>query len=107
MEANRLFHILDNRMTKEAALKELVEVAKLAKRCLGFTGRERPTMKEVAAVLEDLRSSHGHPSLPQNSLAGDIAEPSSRSLHNANVQESFSLVASFGIETGSSREDGN
>ncbi|KAF8369560.1 hypothetical protein HHK36_032423 [Tetracentron sinense] len=107
MEADRLFHILDNRMTKEAALKELVEVAKLAKRCLGFTGRERPTMKEAAAVLEDLRSSHGHPSLPQNSLAGDIAEPSSRSLHNANVQESFSLVASFGIETGSSREDSN
>ncbi|KAF8369558.1 hypothetical protein HHK36_032421 [Tetracentron sinense] len=99
MKAGHLLQILDDGVKKDAAYEELLAVAKLAKRCLKLNGIKRPTMKEVAVVLEDLRSSHVHPSLPQNSLAGDIAD--------ANVQKSSSLVASFGIETGSSREDGN
>ncbi|KAF8403614.1 hypothetical protein HHK36_011718 [Tetracentron sinense] len=99
MNAGHLIHILDIRMTNEAAMKEFVAVAELAKRCLELIGRERPTMKEVAAVLEDLRSSHGHPTFSQRNPSYAIAEPSSHSPHNSNGQNlKNNLVAFSGFE---------
>ncbi|KAE8683453.1 putative gibberellin 20-oxidase [Hibiscus syriacus] len=52
---NRLFRILDEKVAKEGAVEQIKEVAKLAKRCLSVKGEERPSMKEVAQELEDLR----------------------------------------------------
>ncbi|GMI78372.1 wall-associated kinase 2 [Hibiscus trionum] len=52
---DRLFEILDEKVAKERAAEQIQEVAKLAKRCLSIKGVERPSMKEVAQELEDLR----------------------------------------------------
>ncbi|XP_062081381.1 wall-associated receptor kinase-like 1, partial [Humulus lupulus] len=50
--SSRLFDILDGQVLKEAPKEEILIVADLAKRCLHLSGRNRPTMKEVAKVLE-------------------------------------------------------
>ncbi|KAK8681796.1 hypothetical protein V6N13_054197 [Hibiscus sabdariffa] len=52
---DRLFQILDEKVANERAVEQIKEVAKLAKRCLSIKGEERPSMKEVAQELEDLR----------------------------------------------------
>ncbi|CAO2837573.1 unnamed protein product [Amaranthus hypochondriacus] len=57
MENSRLFDILDARILEEGNEEEFVAVAKLARRCLKMNGKERPTMREVAMVLDQIRSS--------------------------------------------------
>ncbi|KAL8505085.1 hypothetical protein ACS0TY_016335 [Phlomoides rotata] len=51
MEENNLSDILDPEILKESQMEEIVDVAKLARRCLNLTGKRRPTMKEVVAGL--------------------------------------------------------
>ncbi|MBA0647935.1 hypothetical protein Goklo_015738 [Gossypium klotzschianum] len=55
LKNDRLFEILDDKVAKEGAVKQIKEVAKLAKKCLNVKGEERPSMMEVAQVLEDVR----------------------------------------------------
>ncbi|MBA0765067.1 hypothetical protein Gotri_014328 [Gossypium trilobum] len=55
LKNDRLFEILDDIVAKEGAVEQIKEVAKLAKKCLNVKGEERPSMKEVAQVLEDVR----------------------------------------------------
>ncbi|XP_062079175.1 wall-associated receptor kinase-like 9 isoform X2 [Humulus lupulus] len=57
MEENSssLFDILDGQVLKEAPKEEIVVVADLAQRCLHLSGRNRPTMKEVAMELERIQ----------------------------------------------------
>ncbi|KAL6992838.1 non-specific serine,threonine protein kinase [Sarracenia purpurea var. burkii] len=59
MEENRVAEILDPRILKEEGRRgrdqEMVAVAQLARRCLNFSGKKRPTMKEVAVELEGIR----------------------------------------------------
>ncbi|GMN55019.1 hypothetical protein TIFTF001_024147 [Ficus carica] len=57
MEENRLFDIVDPQVVQEGEREGIIAFANLAKRCLNLNGRKRPTMKEVAAVLEDIRKS--------------------------------------------------
>ncbi|KAF5467869.1 hypothetical protein F2P56_012080, partial [Juglans regia] len=57
MEENNLFHILDERILKEAVKEELITVANLAKRCLNLDGKKRPSMKEVSMELEAVQIS--------------------------------------------------
>ncbi|XP_062079196.1 wall-associated receptor kinase-like 9 [Humulus lupulus] len=47
-----VFDILDDQVLKDAPKEEILIVADLAKRCLHLSGRNRPTMKEVAKELE-------------------------------------------------------
>uniref|UniRef100_A0A5B6YYW6 Putative wall-associated receptor kinase-like 10 n=1 Tax=Davidia involucrata TaxID=16924 RepID=A0A5B6YYW6_DAVIN len=54
MNENRLFEIFDPQVLKEGRKEELVAIAHLAKRCLHPSGKERPTMKEVAVNLEGI-----------------------------------------------------
>ncbi|KAL5581539.1 hypothetical protein UlMin_013981 [Ulmus minor] len=51
MEENRLFEILDAQVTK-GPKEEIVVVANLAKRCLDWNGRNRPTMKELSEAQQ-------------------------------------------------------
>ncbi|XP_062079206.1 wall-associated receptor kinase-like 1 [Humulus lupulus] len=57
MEENSssLFDILDGQVLKEASKEEIIVVADLAQRCLHLSGRNRPTMKEVAKELERIQ----------------------------------------------------
>ncbi|XP_012570052.1 putative wall-associated receptor kinase-like 16 isoform X2 [Cicer arietinum] len=54
MEENRLFDIVDERVTKEGEKEHIVAGANLAYRCLEMNGRKRPTMKEVTLELEGI-----------------------------------------------------
>ncbi|XP_074286069.1 wall-associated receptor kinase-like 22 [Silene latifolia] len=56
METSRLFDIVDSRILEKADEEDLVAVANLAKKCLNINGKHRPTMKDVASALEEIRS---------------------------------------------------
>nr|XP_027088459.1 wall-associated receptor kinase-like 1 [Coffea arabica] len=55
MDENRLDSILDCQLLDESIKEEVISVAKLAQRCLDSNGKNRPTMKEVAIELENIR----------------------------------------------------
>nr|GMD51131.1 putative wall-associated receptor kinase-like 16 [Ipomoea batatas] len=61
LKENQLFQIFDDNIVCEGNIKELQEVALLAKRCLNVKGEDRPTMKEVAVELSGLRRATEHP----------------------------------------------
>ncbi|GAB4836291.1 hypothetical protein Ancab_001207 [Ancistrocladus abbreviatus] len=66
MESFSVSAAIDLLVLKEAREEELLAIANLAKRCLNFDGKHRPTMKEVAMELEAIRQSHGPHSLQQS-----------------------------------------
>ncbi|KAL0407544.1 UNVERIFIED_CONTAM: Wall-associated receptor kinase [Sesamum latifolium] len=55
VKENCLFEILEQVVVYEGEKEEILAVAQLAKRCLKINARKRPSMKEVAAELEQLR----------------------------------------------------
>ncbi|XP_073011898.1 wall-associated receptor kinase 5-like [Typha latifolia] len=55
MREGKFFEILDDQVKHEGDAELFQEIAELIDRCLSFKGVERPTMKEVAEVLERLR----------------------------------------------------
>nr|CAD1845095.1 unnamed protein product [Ananas comosus var. bracteatus] len=55
VEQNRLLEMLDQRVVKEAGVRHLNEIPKVALRCLRIKGEERPKMKEVLVELDALR----------------------------------------------------
>ncbi|XP_010273251.1 PREDICTED: wall-associated receptor kinase 5-like [Nelumbo nucifera] len=65
---NHLFKILDVQVAQEGKKEDLQIVANLAMRCLKFSGKERPTMREVASKLDELRNFEEH-SLATNNEA--------------------------------------
>ncbi|XP_034698591.1 wall-associated receptor kinase 5-like [Vitis riparia] len=65
MKQNFLFEILDKVIVNEGQEKEILAVAKIAKRCLKLSGKKRPAMKEIAADLHQLRRTMKQPSLKQ------------------------------------------
>ncbi|XP_011034598.1 PREDICTED: wall-associated receptor kinase-like 22 [Populus euphratica] len=59
MEENKIFDILDERLIGQEREEEVIAVANLARRCLNWNGKKRPTMREVAIELEQIRLSKG------------------------------------------------
>ncbi|KAL4598513.1 hypothetical protein ACB092_11G064300 [Castanea dentata] len=57
---NRLFEVLEKHIANEENAEQLKEAANLAKMSLRLKGEDRPTMKEVATKLEDLRKMEKH-----------------------------------------------
>ncbi|KAL8171819.1 hypothetical protein V2J09_023623 [Rumex salicifolius] len=78
IENSNLFDILDPKIVEEANDEELIAVADLAKRCLNGSGRSRPSMKEVAVILEMI-----------------IKTPAEMSFHDqqASLNEGFSEIS--------------
>ncbi|KAF8007305.1 hypothetical protein BT93_K1337 [Corymbia citriodora subsp. variegata] len=66
MDENCLFDIVDAEVLKQGKKEGIVAFASLARRCLNLHGKMRPTMKEVAIELEQIRKlenpamKHGH-----------------------------------------------
>ncbi|KAL4380818.1 hypothetical protein HN51_004153 [Arachis hypogaea] len=54
VEEDRLFDIIDDRVTKEGDKEHIIAVANLAYRCLELNGKRRPTMKEVTRELDEI-----------------------------------------------------
>ncbi|KAI9185785.1 hypothetical protein LWI28_010617 [Acer negundo] len=63
LKQSSLFEILENGIVTDdnrEQMREVGQVAELARRCLTVKGEERPTMKEVAMGLEGLRRMNTH-----------------------------------------------
>uniref|UniRef100_A0A803M5T7 Protein kinase domain-containing protein n=1 Tax=Chenopodium quinoa TaxID=63459 RepID=A0A803M5T7_CHEQI len=61
LKDDRLLEILDDNIVSDGALVQIKEVANLVKRCLKVKGEDRPTMKQVARELEDIKEIGSHP----------------------------------------------
>ncbi|KAL3523058.1 hypothetical protein ACH5RR_015892 [Cinchona calisaya] len=66
MDENRLNRIIDPEVVDMRNEEEVIAVAKLAQRCLNLNGKKRPTMKEVAMELENIKLSANHSTIPSN-----------------------------------------
>ncbi|KAL8159703.1 LOW QUALITY PROTEIN: hypothetical protein V2J09_001240 [Rumex salicifolius] len=100
MESSCLFDVLDPKVLKEGREDELMKVASLACRCLDMIGKNRPRMKEVAMILEGIRSSQTpNPVEEKYAIGSDICssistscnEDSSYYSSNFTLQESSSF----------------
>ncbi|XVE91168.1 hypothetical protein DITRI_Ditri20bG0132500 [Diplodiscus trichospermus] len=56
LQKNRLFDIVDPRIMQESTNDEIMEAAKLAYRCISLSGKNRPTMREIATELARISS---------------------------------------------------
>ncbi|XP_076896807.1 wall-associated receptor kinase 2-like [Bidens hawaiensis] len=65
LKENRLYEIVEPRILREGTFEQLQLVGDLIKRCLNPEGCDRPTMKEVAVELDNLRKFTSHPWSPQ------------------------------------------
>ena len=102
IEEDRLFDIVDAQVAKEGEKEDIVAFANLAKRCLNLKGKRRPSMKEVATTLEDIRksirSSNGQYSFR------DIEDVRDHVKEQWDVVSSSTWSSSYGETTGSSYE---
>ncbi|KAK0581797.1 hypothetical protein LWI29_018151 [Acer saccharum] len=57
MQEDNLFDILDPQVKQLGKKEEIMTIANLANSCLNMNGKKRPTMKEVAMVLEGIQAS--------------------------------------------------
>ncbi|XP_042448386.1 putative wall-associated receptor kinase-like 16 [Zingiber officinale] len=62
----RLEELLDNQVTSEEDAELIERIGELAVQCLSVRGEERPTMKDVADQLNNMRKFHPVPWTPQN-----------------------------------------
>ncbi|GJX65036.1 putative wall-associated receptor kinase-like protein 16 [Tanacetum coccineum] len=63
LKEGRLFQVLDANLQLNEVPNEIIQVSRLAEKCLSVKGDERPTMKEVAIEPEGILASmiHKHP----------------------------------------------
>ncbi|PIN19047.1 Serine/threonine protein kinase [Handroanthus impetiginosus] len=55
LRKDRLFEIIEQNMVCDETREQIIEVSKLAKKCLNVRGDNRPTMKKVAMELDVVR----------------------------------------------------
>ncbi|VAH51531.1 unnamed protein product [Triticum turgidum subsp. durum] len=96
----RLLKEIEPHILEEASEEQLYAVAQLSVRCLSMNGQERPIMKEVASVLEELRRSFtkeqtmrktGEPFNEQGNLLREASSTSS--LHHSEGITQLSMEA--------------
>ncbi|KNA05209.1 hypothetical protein SOVF_192500 [Spinacia oleracea] len=51
---NQFFDILEPQLVKEASEEQLISIGNLVEKCLSVKGEDRPSMKDVARVLEEV-----------------------------------------------------
>ncbi|XP_027087796.1 wall-associated receptor kinase 5 [Coffea arabica] len=77
VKENRLFETLDKMAADEGLEEEILAVVRLTKRCLKLNARKRPSTREIATVLEQLRIKEG--SIARESLQDGYCSLSERS----------------------------
>ncbi|KAH0652251.1 hypothetical protein KY289_029929 [Solanum tuberosum] len=86
LKENRIIEIVDPEIVKEVEDEHVIlAVAKLAKRCLNFNARRRPSMKEVAAELE--QQGKMRQDMPHTESFQDNISPKSESSHTSDCSE--------------------
>ncbi|KAK4594446.1 hypothetical protein RGQ29_018218 [Quercus rubra] len=90
---NRLFEVLEKHIANEENVEQLKEATNLAKMCLRLKGEDRPTMKEVATKLEDLRKmeKHSRGNVDSNSEETKFLHTKTSDSHNYDVDNQASL----------------
>ncbi|KAL8246556.1 hypothetical protein R6Q59_007772 [Mikania micrantha] len=91
MKEGRVMSIFDAIVIKEGTRDDLMTVANLAMRCLNMNGKYRPTMKEVAIELENIRRSHVPSKVHMNTSPVAYGEE----LSMLNYGESSTIFLSF------------
>ncbi|MFQ6627952.1 hypothetical protein Gotur_006553, partial [Gossypium turneri] len=92
MKENSLLNVVDPMVMNSNAKEEVVAVAKLAKRCLNFKGKKRPTMKQVALELEWIRSSEEANAIQQSADEDSNTDEMTEALGVASFSTSCSVV---------------
>ncbi|MBA0710435.1 hypothetical protein Golax_009728, partial [Gossypium laxum] len=103
MKENSLLNVVDPMVMNSNAKEEVVAVAKLAKRCLNFKGKKRPTMKQVALELEWIRSSEEANAIQQSADEDSNTDEMTEALGVASFSTSCSVVKDscmLHVETG-------
>ena len=54
---SRFLDIVDTQIVEEGGAEDAEVVARLAEACLSLKGEERPTMRQVETILEDVQNS--------------------------------------------------
>ncbi|KAF7012619.1 hypothetical protein CFC21_026794 [Triticum aestivum] len=57
---NRFLDILDGQIVEEGGTEDAEVVSRLVEACLSLKGEERPTMRQVETILQDVQSSKAH-----------------------------------------------
>ncbi|TYH26825.1 hypothetical protein ES288_A02G019600v1, partial [Gossypium darwinii] len=92
MKENSLLSVVDPMVMNGNAKEEIVAVAKLAKRCLNFKGKKRPTMKQVAVELEWIRSSEEANAIQQSADEDSNTDEMTEALGVASFSTSCSVL---------------
>ncbi|KAL8495035.1 hypothetical protein ACS0TY_019257 [Phlomoides rotata] len=86
MKENNLFKILDQDVVKEGGTEDVTAVARLAMRCLNLNGEKRPTMREVAAVLEGIQ-------MPKDGSALQYNNDEHTEFHSIEVYDDYDFTS--------------
>ncbi|KAI3995665.1 hypothetical protein MKX01_031438 [Papaver californicum] len=95
LEANNFTQVLDSRVLNEGKSEHVLALAELAKRCLSLKGEDRPTMKQVAAKLEGLRSLERDAHQPSHEESDKVPVAVDRDLYVVPVMSSYSTTSSY------------
>ncbi|KAI7734123.1 hypothetical protein M8C21_033199, partial [Ambrosia artemisiifolia] len=98
---NRLLHIVDEQVLREANHEQLQAIAFLVKRCLSMNGSDRPKMKEVAEELAGLKDFSQHPWANQSanedglSLIDKSKQPDLYDIPASSSKSSFNIASHY------------
>ncbi|THU47799.1 hypothetical protein C4D60_Mb09t19450 [Musa balbisiana] len=103
MKENRLLEMLDDQVKSEGGMGLIQEISELAKQCLNVKGEERPTMKEVAEVLDKLRKYKLHPWIPHDaeeteSLLGGSSNDHGLNYHGIDTATSYATEKRMALD---------
>ncbi|KAI3889294.1 hypothetical protein MKX03_037888 [Papaver bracteatum] len=95
LEVNNFSHLLDSRVLNEGKPEHVIAVAELAKKCLNSKGEDRPTMKQVAAKLEGLRSLEKDAHQESHEDSENVPVEVDRDLYAVPLMSSYRTTSSF------------
>ncbi|KAL4351846.1 hypothetical protein GQ457_06G000720 [Hibiscus cannabinus] len=96
MQEDSLLDILDSTIVNDSSEREMIAMAKLAKRCLNLNGKRRPTMKQVAMELELIKTSKADVDIEEG---GDEESETDDIIESWNANVSWSTSISITTET--------
>ncbi|KAG5250788.1 wall-associated receptor kinase [Salix suchowensis] len=95
LKEDRLVHILQDCMVNQDNIRQVKEVANIAKKCVRIRGEERPGMKEVAMELEGLRTSAKHHWTKDESNVEETEYLLGKSMENVGFEEMASTSTGY------------
>ncbi|KAJ6730551.1 WALL-ASSOCIATED RECEPTOR KINASE 2-LIKE ISOFORM X2 [Salix viminalis] len=95
LKEDRLVHILQDCMVNQDNIRQVKEVANIARKCIKIRGEERPSMKDVAMELEGLRTSAKYPWTNDESNVEETEYLLGKSIEIVGIEEMASTSAGY------------